>query len=194
MSDLGSMISIDLVSMVVMTGGSLLAVWIPLLRGLSLCRRARAATRTITASDAKAARDGAAREGEPLGVMLVRVIEESLRDLSASGTPEPRAFVVDAARQCVEEQYDRCYARRISMHANILPPIGFIGTTAGMLILFLSMRVSSASLELGALALALTSSLFALLGFATLEALKIRLYGRLLGTLDHVLARVPTAT
>ena len=53
-----------------------------------------------------------------------------------------------------------------------------------MLILFFSMHTSSASLELGALALALTSSIFALIGFAVLEAIKIRLYGRLLLCID----------
>ena len=39
-------------------------------------------------------------------------------------------------------------------------------------------------LALDALALALTSSIFALVGFALLEAIKIRLYGRLLVCLD----------
>ena len=182
------MVSIDLVWMILLTGGSLLAVWIPLWRGLALCRRARSATRLVTPSDAKQARDGETREGEPLALMLVRVIDESLRELVASGSGDPRAFVMDAARQCVEEQYDRCYSRRISMHANILPPIGFIGTTTGLFVLFLSMRVSSESLELSALALALTSSIFALVGFAVLEGLKIFLYGRMLESLSHVLS------
>ncbi len=72
------------------------------------------------------------------------------------------------------------------MFGSLLPPIGFIGTTGGMLILFLSMQVSDSSLELGALALALTSSIFALIGFSILEGLKIRLYGRLLLSLRDV--------
>ena len=74
------------------------------------------------------------------------------------------------------------------MYANILPPIGFIGTTGGLLILFLSMHMADSSLELGALAVALLSSIFALVGFSMLEGWKIRLYGRLLACVDEVLA------
>ena len=70
------------------------------------------------------------------------------------------------------------------MCANILPPIGFIGTTGGLMILFVSMRVASDSLELGALAVALGSSIFALVGYTFLEGLRFRLYRRLLARLD----------
>ena len=86
----------------------------------------------------------------------------------------------------VVNEYDTHYAHPISMYANLRPPIGFIGTTGGMLILFLSMHFSNSSLEIGALAVALTSSIFALIGFSALEGLKIRLYGRLLGSLSDV--------
>jgi hypothetical protein len=54
--------------------------------------------------------------------------------------------------------------------------------------LFLSMSASNSSLELGALALALTSSIFALVGFSILEGMKIRLYSRLLIALGDVQA------
>ncbi len=76
------------------------------------------------------------------------------------------------------------------MYANLLPPIGFIGTTGGLLILFLSIHSSNESLELGALALALTSSIFALFAFAILEGMKIRLYTRLLSSLQEALSAV----
>ena len=84
-------------------------------------------------------------------------------------------------------EYDAHFARPISMYANLLPPIGFIGTTGGLLVLFVAMHLADSSLELGALAIALTSSIFALIGFSTLEGLKIRLYGRLLACLAEVL-------
>ena len=84
------------------------------------------------------------------------------------------------------DDYETHFAQPISMYANLLPPIGFIGTTGGMLILFLSMHFGSTSLELGALAVALTSSIFALMAYSCLEAMKIRLYGRLLKALDVV--------
>ena len=177
---------------VLLATGSLLAVWVPFWRGVRLCRRARAATRRVDPAEiGRRRRRGDADRGESLGLHLLRVADQSLRELRSAGAHEPRSFVLDAARQHTENEYDTCYARPISMYANILPPIGFIGTPAGLLILFLSMRLSSGSLELGALALALTSTLFALIGFAALESLKIRLYGRLLGSLDDALRHVP---
>ncbi len=83
--------------------------------------------------------------------------------------------------------YDTAYAQKLSMYANLLPPIGFIGTTLGLMILFASMHLTNQALEVGALGIALTSTIFALVGFASLEALKIRLYNRLLGCIDHAL-------
>ena len=70
------------------------------------------------------------------------------------------------------------------MYANILPPIGFIGTTCGLAILLLSMRISHDMLQMGALALALSSTIFALVGYAMLEGMKIHLYGRLARSID----------
>jgi hypothetical protein len=72
------------------------------------------------------------------------------------------------------------------MFASLMPPIGFIGTTIGMLILFVSMHRADTSLELGALAIALISSIFALIAYAILESVKIRLYNRLLLALRGV--------
>jgi hypothetical protein len=48
-----------------------------------------------------------------------------------------------------------------------LPPIGFIGTTCGLAVQLLSMRISHDMLQTGALALALSSTIFALVGYAT---------------------------
>ena len=154
---------------------ALIAVWVPFFRGLKLSLRARAATRRVPR---KALADAANSGGDVdcFSLLMVRVLAKSLRDSQG----HPAEFVIDASRQYVENEYESNYAKLISMYANLLPPIGFIGTTTGMLILFFSMHASSSSLELGALALALTSSIFALIGFAVLEAIKIRLYGRLL--------------
>ena len=113
---------------------------------------------------------------------MLRVLGQSIEGSSREAYPE--AFVIDASRQYVSNEYDTHFARPISMYANILPPIGFIGTTCGLMILFLSMRMASDSLELGALAMALSSSVFALVGFALLEGFKIRLYQRMLQGLD----------
>lgn len=149
---------------------SLMAVWWPLSRGALLCWRARAATRIGAAAGAEASAGG------PVSSMVREVFETTTRELE---TPQPRAFMRDAARQLVVEDYETHFVQPISMYANILPPIGFIGTTCGLAILLLSMRVSDAALQMSALALALSSTIFALIGYALLEGFKINLYGRL---------------
>lgn len=167
-----------------MSALSLAAVWFPLYRGLRLCFEARAATRRLDARELKRRLEQTrSTPAEPLAMLMVRTLVKSLRESQG----HPREFIVDATKQYVVNEYDANYARRISMYANLLPPIGFIGTTVGLLVLFISMHLSNGTLELGALAIALTSSIFALIGFSTLEGLKIRLYGRLLGCLEEVL-------
>jgi hypothetical protein len=164
---------------------ALMAVWLPFFRGLRLSLQAWSATRTCTGQEL---RKGGTRTDpagvEPISLLMMRVLRKALRE--NENERQPSDFIYDATRQYVINEYDDNYTRLISMYASLLPPIGFIGTTGGMLILFLSMHFANSSLELGALAIALTSSIFALIGYAVLEGLKIRLYGRLLGCLRDV--------
>jgi hypothetical protein len=176
-------ITADLIMTCTASALALAAVAFPLYRGLRLCLEARAATRHVEAGELKRRLDQTGKAGEPLALLMVRTLVRSLRE----GDGHPKEFIVDATKQYVVNEYDAHYARRISMYANLLPPIGFIGTTVGMLVLFLAMHMSDGSLELGALAIALTSSIFALIGFSTLEGLKIRLYARLLTCIDEVM-------
>jgi len=168
------------------TAFALVAVWLPFFRGFKLSLQAWAATSRV---DPQLLRRGG--EGhddsrvEPIALLMMRILRKALRENHESER-HPSDFVFDATRQYVINEYDDNYTRLISMYAGLLPPIGFIGTTGGMLILFLSMHFSNSSLELGALAVALTSSIFALIGFSALEGLKIRLYGRLLRCLGDV--------
>lgn len=163
---------------------ALLAVWLPFQRGARVCLQARRATRTIRLAELQSPTQPGRDAIEPIAALLLRVLRTSLRDNRGA---QPREFLVDASRQYALHQYECHFTRLISMYANILPPIGFIGTTGGLVILFVSMRVSSDSLELGALAVALLSTVFALVGFAALEGFKIRLYARLLGAIDTAL-------
>ena len=170
----------------VVSGAALAAVWFPLYRGMRLCYEARSATRHLGAGELKqhVAKSPNGGSNEPLAVVMVRTLMKSLQENQAG---HPRDFIVDATRQYVVNEYDTHYAQRISMYANLLPPIGFIGTTGGLLILFVSMHMADSSLELGALAIALTSSIFALIGFSMLEGMKLRLYTRLLACVDEVI-------
>lgn len=183
---LESLLSSDISLTAIVSAVSIIAVGVPFYRGLRIFFEARAATRVLDSSELRQVvqGSGAGRVGSIAGLML-RVLRKSLQDSSAGEMP--REFVIDASRQYAVNEYDSHYAQRISMYSNILPPLGFIGTTSGLLILFFSMHAASASLELGALALALVSSILALMGFAVLEGLKIGLYGRLLNCLDQAL-------
>ena len=59
----------------------------------------------------------------------------------------------------------RADAWQLRIHPAPAPPhIGFIGTTFGLAVLLLSMRVSNEGLQMGALAL--SSTIFALVGYA----------------------------
>ena len=159
----------------------------PFQRGLRLCLRGWAATRRVETGvlrkgDSRSPTDGP----EPLALLMVRILRKSLRENEREH--HSADFIFDATRQYVLNEFEIHYTRLITMLGSLLPPIGFIGTTGGMLILFVSMQVSNTALELGALALALTSSIFALIGFSILEGLKIRLYARLLASLRDVQA------
>lgn len=164
---------------------SLAAVWLPFVRGFRLSLQAWAATRRVPEAELRQAtgEDGGARV-QPISLLMLRILRKALRENEKEG--HPTDFIFDATRQYVINEYDDNYTRIISMYASLLPPIGFIGTTGGMLILFLSMHLDNGSLELGALAVALTSSIFALMGYSVLEGLKIRLYGRLLDCVGDV--------
>jgi hypothetical protein len=176
----------DLSLTLLLSAASLLAVCVPFLRGLKVGLQALGATRRIDEQTLESRlRQGEEGRAQPVAVQMLAVLRKALQENQGG---HPTEFLVDASRQYVMNDYEAHYARPISMAANILPPIGFIGTTGGLLILFLSMHIASDSLELGALALALTSSIFALIGFALLEGLKIRLYSRMLQRLDEALA------
>jgi len=165
------------------SAAALVAVWVPFVKGLKITLQAWQATRCLTAAELAKVESRNARV-EPLAGVMMATLQKALRENEAHGHPSD--FIYDATRQYVVNEYDTHYSTPVTMYAGLLPPIGFIGTTGGMLILFLSMHFGSTSLELGALAVALTSSIFALMAYSCLEAMKIRLYGRLLEALDVV--------
>lgn len=155
---------------------AIIAAVIPFVRGFRICLQAWQATRPVpldALEDATVPDDG---EVEPLANYLVRLARKAISD--SEGHPDE--FVFDATEDHVLNQYDVQFATPISMYAGILPPMGFIGTTGGLLILFMAMRFTNEALEFGGVALALISSVVALTGFGILESLRIRLYGRML--------------
>jgi len=159
---------------------------LPFSRGLRLCLQALAVTRAVEPGEIERRLERPAREPlESITLRMLRVLRRALRE---AGDGHPAEFLIDASRQYVANEYEAHWARPISMSANLLPPLGLIGTTAGLLALFLSKEVDSQSLELGALGLALISTIAALTAYAWLEAFKVRLYHRMLARLDDALA------
>ena len=184
-------ISPELFATAIVSGIALLVVAVPFWRELRIALRARASTRVLACDELQRSLEGAVRAREPMALVLLRVLDQSLRENEAGH--HPTEFLRDASKQHVMNEYETRWSQPLSMYANLLPPIGFIGTTLGLMILFASMHLSDQTLEVGALGLALTSTIFALMGFATLEGLKIALYGRLLQTIEYALG-VPLAS
>jgi hypothetical protein len=166
--------------------GAVAVFALPFSKGLRLCLQALRVTRAVAPDEIERRLERGAREPlESITLQLLRVLRRALRE---AGDGQPVEFLIDASRQYVVNEYDAHWARPISMSANLLPPLGLIGTTAGLLALFLSKEVESQSLELGALGLALISTITALTAYAWLEAFKVRLYHRMLARLDDALA------
>jgi hypothetical protein len=161
-------------------------VLIPSLLGLRAALRAFSVTRRVDDREIeRALRSERAEVGEPVAVQVLRVLRSSLRE--NQGERMPTAFLVDASRQYVTHEVRAGYFDPISMFSNILPPIGFIGTLIGLVVLVLSKHHGSETLELVGLAGAVSKSILALFGFIVLESLKILLYGRMMRGLDDAL-------
>lgn len=188
----GSMLSTQATIVIVMSVLSLVAICVPLYRGLSLSARAFRATRLVPRPLLEKSLQFAAKgPADSIAVLMLRVLAKSLRSPDARTVASD--FVVDASRQYVMNEYESSYSRPISMYANLLPPVGLAGNAIGMLILLVSKHMAGTALELGALGLALSSTIFALIGYALLEAIKLRLYGRMLRCLDEVVSLQRTA-
>lgn len=167
------------------TIAAIVAVIIPFLLGLRAALRAFAVTRRVDDRDIeRALRHERGEAGEAVAVQVLRVLKSSLRE---NGERMPTAFLVDASKQYVQNEVRAGYFDPISMFSNILPPIGFIGTLIGLVVLVLSKSSGSETLELVGLAGAVSKSILALFGFIVLESLKIVLYGRMMGGIDDAL-------
>jgi hypothetical protein len=170
----------------IVTISSIVAVLIPFLMGLRSSLRGFSVTKRLDDRDIeRALRNERGEAGEPVAVQVLRVLRSSLRE--NQGDRMPTAFLVDASRQYVTHEVRSNYFDPISMFSNILPPIGFIGTLIGLVVLVLSKESGSETLELVGLAGAVSKSILALFGFIVLESIKILLYGRMMRGLDDAL-------
>jgi biopolymer transport protein ExbB/TolQ len=99
-------------------------------------------------------------------------LEEEKEQLPTRTIP-PETFIRDAAFQFSERYFESKFLEPMSMLANLMPPLGFIGTIMGMVIHFLSNTGSLKSdITIVGIATALYTTFIALIFYTFLEFLK----------------------
>ena len=107
----------------------------------------------------------------------------------------PDAFIRDAAFQYSERHFESKFLEPISMLANLMPPLGFIGTIIGMVIHFLSNTGSlKSNITIVGIATALYTTFIALISYTFLEFLKRFFFTLAHKRIDEGLAAVSSAT
>ncbi|MBC2695694.1 MAG: MotA/TolQ/ExbB proton channel family protein [Desulfobacteraceae bacterium] len=118
-------------------------------------------------------------------------LEEKENDQGADKIIPPDAFIRDAAFQFTERYFERTFLEPISMLANILPPLGFIGTIMGMVIHFLSNTEGLKSeIMISGIATALYTTFIGLICYTFLEFIKRISYTLAQKRIDEGLAAV----
>jgi len=118
----------------------------------------------------------AERPGTPLVMISAAFFLKSRYHYSGNSpenSPPPDVFLRDAAFQYSERYLCEKFLEPVSMTANLLPPMGFIGTIFGMVIHFLNTQGGiNANVTAAGIATALYTTLLALLGFTCIEILR----------------------
>lgn len=118
--------------------------------------------------------------GSPLSVVtasfFMKTKRHYLENESANPVP-PDAYIADAAFQYGERHFAEKFLEPISMTANLLPPLGFIGTIFGMTIHFIHNDAAiNSSATVAGIATALYTTLLALIAYTVIEFFKKILY------------------
>jgi biopolymer transport protein ExbB len=122
-------------------------------------------------------------------------LEESQKNPAAEKLIPPDAFIRDAAFQFSERYFDEKFLYPISMMANLMPPLGFIGTIIGMVVHFLSNSGTLKSdLAIAGIATALYTTFIGLVCFTVLEFLKKIFHGLMHKRIDQGLTAVSDFT
>jgi biopolymer transport protein ExbB/TolQ len=118
-------------------------------------------------------------------------LEESSKEQNTDKVIPPDAFIRDAAFQFSERYFEDKFLEPISMMANLMPPMGFIGTIIGMVVHFLSNSGTlNSELTVAGIATALYTTFIALVCFTFLEFMKKVFYGLAHKRIDQGLAAV----
>lgn len=104
---------------------------------------------------------------DPLMVLTAKTLYSAHQE--HEGNPY---FLVDATHQLVENLFLSKYVNKITMITNLLPPMGFIGTIFGMIMIFLAKGDPNSDLNTSGLGAALFTTLMALTCFVLVEVVK----------------------
>ncbi|ABW67041.1 MotA/TolQ/ExbB proton channel family protein [Desulfosudis oleivorans] len=126
---------------------------------------------------------------DPVVMLVAKTVSGDRRD-PRRNTAE-RLFLADATRQMAENMFESRYMEPLTMFASLLPPLGFIGTVFGMILIFLVKVDPGSELNTIGLGAALFTTLAALILFVVLEIIKTWLLRLLRNRVDQGLAFVP---
>ena len=113
------------------------------------------------------------------------------KDQVSSSMIPPDTFIRDAAFQFSERYFEKKFLEPMSMLANLMPPLGFIGTILGMVIQFLSNSGNLKSdITIVGIATALYTTFIALIFYTFLEFLKRIFFSLAQKRIDEGLAAV----
>lgn len=110
---------------------------------------------------------------DPLMMVIRKTFSSAKREYGKDSSQ--LVFVADATRQMCENLFESRYLESINMCANLLPPLGFIGTVFGMILIFLVKVEPGSELNTIGLGAALFTTLVALMLFVVLELVKMGL-------------------
>ena len=103
----------------------------------------------------------------------------------------PESYIRDAAYQFSERYFETKFLEPVSMLANLMPPLGFIGTILGMVIQFLSNTGNlKDNIAIAGIATALYTTFIALIFYTFLELLKRLFFTLAQKRIDEGLAAV----
>lgn len=118
-------------------------------------------------------------------------LEEKNSNTGSEKVIPPDDFIRDAAFQHSERYFEEKFLNPIGMMANLMPPLGFIGTIIGMVVHFLSNSGTLKSdLAIAGIATALYTTFIGLVCYTFLEFMKKILYGLLHKRIDEGLTAV----
>lgn len=110
------------------------------------------------------------RIDDPLMILTAKTLYTAYNDQKEGNYS--KSFLTDATHQLIENLFHTKYVNKITMITNLLPPMGFIGTIFGMIMIFLAKGDPNSDLNTTGLGAALFTTLMALSCFVMIEVLK----------------------